>query len=61
MSFAEALVLNYIERDGKLKDLKDSSPLMLAHIDSEYISEKRQEIRLMLVEMIKKHLNNYDI
>ena len=60
MSFAESLVMNYIQSEGSLRDLKYNSAAMLAHIDQVYIFQKRIEIRNILFEMIKKHSDVYD-
>eukprot|EP00347_Sterkiella_histriomuscorum_P005174 403357611 len=61
MSFAEAIIMNYVSRDGKMQDLQESAPAITAHIDKVYIYEKRIEIRNLLIDMIRKHSNVYDI
>lgn len=60
MSFAEAIAMSYVARDGKFKDLKEQSPIILAHIDKMYIYQKRIEIRNIIIDMIKKHNDVYD-
>ena len=52
--FAEAIVEHYLAKNGKINDLRDESLLMFAHIDPQFISDKRKEIRSLLQEMIKK-------
>lgn len=58
--FAEAIVEYYLMKDGKINDLKDEAWLMFAHINPLYITDKRLDIRNLLLEMIHTNSSKYE-